>query len=58
MTKKRLSRRERDRQTQLQVQEYVNRYYPEMGEITVEVSRCGNFVRVFPAQPSQEPKKT
>lgn len=56
MTKKRLTRQEMERHKQLQVMEYLERYYPEMGEVEVEISRCGNLARVFPAKPSDQRK--
>jgi hypothetical protein len=34
------------RASEEQVLDYVRRYYPEMGEITVEISPCGTFASV------------
>ena len=40
------SKRQREL-TRLQVQEYVDRYYPEMGEVSVHVSPSGTSISVY-----------
>jgi hypothetical protein len=40
-----LSKRMRQLSEQ-QVQEYVDRYYPEWGTVSVEISPCGTFASV------------
>jgi hypothetical protein len=41
----RLSKRMR-RLSEMQVQEYVDSYYPEWGTVAVEISPCGTFASV------------
>jgi len=43
------------RASEQQVLDYVRRYHPEMGEVTVEISPCGTFAR---AVEKSKPKGT
>ena len=47
-----LSKRMR-RLSELQVQEYVDRYYPDWGTVSVEISPCGTFASVRNATAKQ-----
>jgi hypothetical protein len=48
-TKKRVSRKQQ-KHLELQVQEHIERYHPELGSAAVDVSPCGNFASVREVQ--------
>jgi hypothetical protein len=50
-TKKRISRREQQLAA-LQVEEYINRYHPEMKGSEIVISPCGTFASVQEAKKS------
>jgi hypothetical protein len=52
---KRETKRQRDLAA-LQVQEYVDRYRPDLGKAGIDVSRCGRFASV--TKPSAAPSSS